>query len=171
MIIGNGDIAKVCKPFDREDTIIFASGLSDSSCVDEKEFERELKLWSDTLLKNENKRIIYFSTLSIYYGTSRYVGWKKHMERLIKNNHRKYTIIRLGNITWGNNPHTLINFLRNKIKNNEPYEIQDTFRYLCSLNEFNHWMNLIPDFNTEMNITGERISVREIEERIKNKLL
>ena len=39
MIIGNGNIAKVLA--DRDDLVYFASGTSNSSCVDKLEFERD----------------------------------------------------------------------------------------------------------------------------------
>ena len=42
MIIGNGNIAKVL--IDRDDLVYFASGTSNSSCVDKLEFERELEM-------------------------------------------------------------------------------------------------------------------------------
>jgi hypothetical protein len=38
MIIGKGSIAKVLK--DRNDLLFFASGVSNSSCIDEKEYDR-----------------------------------------------------------------------------------------------------------------------------------
>jgi hypothetical protein len=37
MIIGNGNIAKVLK--DRDDLIFFASGVSNSSCEDQNEYD------------------------------------------------------------------------------------------------------------------------------------
>ena len=42
MIVGNGSIASVLE--DRDDLVFFASGVSNSSCADEKEYERELNL-------------------------------------------------------------------------------------------------------------------------------
>ena len=44
MIIGNGNIAKSLISKDRDDIIFFASGVSDSSCCDIKEFKREFDL-------------------------------------------------------------------------------------------------------------------------------
>jgi hypothetical protein len=52
------------------------------------------------------------------------------MELFIKSNFENYNIIRIGNITWGNNPNTFINYIKNKIKNGEPVEIKDEFKYL-----------------------------------------
>jgi hypothetical protein len=52
------------------------------------------------------------------------------MELFIKSNFENYNIIRIGNITWGNNPNTFINYIKNKIKKGEPVEIKDEFKYL-----------------------------------------
>ena len=83
---------------------------------------------------------------------------KRTMELLIQGACPSYTIIRLGNIAWGTNPHTLINYLRD----HPDAEIRDEQRYVCEKDEFLHWMRLIPDFNCEMNITGRRMTVRKI---------
>ena len=89
------------------------------------------------------------------------------MEKLVKKNFKHYTIIRMGNITWGKNPHTLINHFKNLIKNKEKIEIWDTHRYLINKKEFSHWINLIPEWNCEMNLTGTKLLVGEIVKQIK----
>jgi len=43
----------------------------------------------------------------------------------------------------------------------------DEYRHLLTRDEFLYWMNLIPDRNCELNITGERLKVKEIVERLK----
>lgn len=159
MIIGNGDIANALREVDRDDLLFFASGVSNSQETRESEYEREAKLLDE---QDQGRHIVYFSSLSIFYKDSRYTIHKRTMEGLIKYAFSTYTIIRLGNITWGDNPHTLINFLRNKIKNNEPIDIQDTYRYIISKDEFLHWIKLIPDWNCEMNLPGTRMKVEEI---------
>src|SRR4030042_1919037 len=118
MILGHGDIASVLT--DREGMIFFASGVSNSSEMRESEYQREIDL---LLRQDKNKRLVYFGSLSIFYSDTRYARHKKQMEDLVKNNFEFYTIIRMGNISWGNNPHTLINFLKNKIKNCEQFEV------------------------------------------------
>ena len=84
------------------------------------------------------------------------------MEDLIKINFKAHTIIRLGNITWGTNPNTFMNFFKNAIKNNEPFTVKDEYRYLIDKDEFMHWIGLIPDFSTEMNITGRRVKIIDV---------
>lgn len=157
MIIGHGDIASVIS--DREDRIYFASGVSNSAETKESEYRREI----DLLLRQDKfKHLVYFSSLCIFYSDSRYAKHKRKMEDIVKKMFINYTIIRMGNIAWGSNPHTLINFIRNKIRNREPFEIQDVYRYIVEKEEFLHWINLIPPFSCEMNITGKRLLVREI---------
>ena len=157
MIIGNGDIAKVIT--DRFDRLFFASGVSNSQEIRESEYEREKKL---LLEQDKTWHIVYFSSLSIFYSINRYALHKRHMENLIKENFKHYTIIRIGNITWGTNPHTLINFFREQVKKGEPLDIRDASRYLVDKEEFLHWIGLIPDWNCEMNITGQKLTIKEI---------
>lgn len=161
-IIGNGDIGIILQEVDRKDLLFFASGVSNSRETRESEYQREI----DLLLKqNTLKHLVYFSSLSIFYNNGRYQQHKREMEELVKENFFKYTIIRLGNIAWGQNPHTIINYLSNKIKNHAPYEVQNVYRYICDKDEFLHWINLIPEWSCEMNIPGKRMKVREIVEK------
>jgi len=157
LIVGNGDIASVLP--DKKNRLFFASGVSNSQEKRESEYMREKIL----LLKQDRKsHIVYFSSLAVLYGDTRYVRHKQEMESLIKLEFPRYTIMRLGNITWGTNPHTLINFFRRQLKAGKPIEIKNTYRYIIDKDEFLHWLNLIPDWNCEMNITGRRMKVKEI---------
>lgn len=157
MIIGHGDIASVL--VDRRGWTYFAAGVSNSGETRESEYKRE----EDLLKKqNKNRHIVYFSSLCVFYSDNRYARHKKHMETLIKKNFKHYTIIRMGNITWGKNPHTLINYFRNAVKQGKKLKIWDTHRYLVGKKEFLHWIGLIPDWNCEMNITGQMLKVKDI---------
>jgi len=157
MIIGHGDIARVLKG--RKGFIFFASGVSKSSEKRESEYQREI----DLLMKQDKKKhLVYFSSLSIFYRNTRYTKHKIQMEDLVRSTFRYYTIVRLGNITWGKNPHTLINYFRNAAKEGKKFKIWNTYRYLVDEKEFLHWINLIPDRNCEMNVTGVRMKVKDI---------
>lgn len=149
---------------DRENRNFFASGVSNSREWRRSEYEREQKL---LLAQDRKKHLIYFSSLSVFYSGSRYAVHKMLMEDLVKQNFETNTIVRLGNITWGKNSNTIINFFKNKIKNNEPYEIKDVYRYLVDKDEFLYWINLIPDWSCEMNIPGRRVKVAQIVKEIK----
>lgn len=157
-IIGNGDLAQALKKV-KVDALFFASGVSNSSETRESEYQREKDL---LLRQGKSKRLVYFSSLSIFYNKTRYTDHKKEMEQLVRENFPKYCIVRLGNISWGKNPHTLINTLRNHAKRQEPVEIQNVYRYIIGQEELRHWLNLIPNFNCEMNIPGTRMKVKEI---------
>lgn len=157
MIIGHGDIASVLK--DRKGFVFFAAGVSNSGETRESEYKRE----KDLLMKQDkNKYLVYFGSLCIFYSNNRYSQHKKQMEKLVRNNFKHYTIVRLGNITWGKNPYTLINYFRNAAKKGKIVEVWDTYRYLVNKKEFLHWIEMIPDWNCEMNITGKRMKVKQI---------
>ena len=166
MIIGNGDIAKVLKKADITDKLYFASGVSNSREIREAEYKREIDL---LLEQNKNKHIVYISSLCVFYSDTRYARHKRHVEILIKRYFSKYAIIRIGNITWGTNPHTIINYFKNKIARKEDFEIQNAYRYLIDKDEFLYWINLIPDWSCEMNVSGQRMKVAQIVEAIKQK--
>lgn len=157
-VIGNGDLAQALKGI-KVDVLFFASGVSNSKEIRESEYQREKDL---LLRQKKSKRLVYFSSLSIFYNKTRYTDHKKEMEQLVRENFPKFCIVRLGNISWGNNPHTLINTLRNHVKRQEPVEIQNVYRYIIDQEELVHWLNMIPDFNCEMNIPGKRMKVKEI---------
>jgi len=157
MIMGNGDIASVLK--DREDRLYFVSGVSNSAETRQSEYQREI----DMLLKQDKtKHIVYVSSLCVFYLDSQYARHKRLMEDLIKENFKYYTIMRIGNITWGKNPHTIINYLTNRIKNGEPVEIRDEYRYIVDEDEFLYWINMIPPWSCEMNVTGKRMKIEEV---------
>src|SRR3990167_7478274 len=158
-IIGNGDIAKVLKEVDREDRLFFASGVSNSGETKRSEYEREKKL---LLSQDKYRHIVYFSSFCVYYSDSLYAQHKRRMEGLVKKTFKHYTIVRIGNISWGSNPNTLINFLRNKIKNKQPYEVRSVYRYVVDKDEFLYWIKMIPDWNDTMNIMGRRLLVKDI---------
>ncbi len=157
MIIGNGDIGSVL-PKD-SDLLLFASGVSNSSETRESEYKRERDL---LLEQRTDHHIVYFSSLAIFYSDTRYTRHKLDMEAMIKENFPKYCIVRLGNITWGTNPNTIINYFRLQLENHHPLQIRDEYRYIIDKDEFLHWVGLIPDWNCEMNITGKRLKIKEI---------
>ncbi len=161
-IEGSGDIGSLLKEHgvDRPDRIYFVSGVSNSQETRESEYQRE----KDLLLKQDrDKRLVYVSSLAVFYGDTRYTQHKREMEELIKSEFPQWTILRLGNITWGINPNTLINNLRNKLEAGDPIQIRDTTRYIATKDEFLHWVGMIPqDWNCEMNITGQPMKVRDI---------
>ena len=157
-IVGNGDISQILRLVDK-DMLFFASGVSNSQETRESEYQREKDL---LLQQDKSQRLVYFSSLGVLDGLTRYYHHKREMEELVIDNFPKYCIVRIGNITWGTNSHTLINTLRNKVANQEPVEIRDVFRYVVDEGEFLYWISLIPDFNCEISIPGNRMKVKDI---------
>lgn len=153
MVIGDGDIASVLQ--DREGFLFFASGVSNSRETRESEYQREVDLIRQ---QPKDQHIVYFSSLAALYDDSLYLEHKRKMESIVRTEFAKHTIVRLGNISWGNNPHTLINHLRAHPKS----EIKDVYRYIVGLDEFLYWVNLIPDWNCEISIPGRRMKVQEV---------
>lgn len=159
MVIGRGDIGKVIE--DREGFIFYCNGISNRYPITEELKEKE----EDEILTHARtlKMFVYISTLSIYYAANKYTEHKKRMEHLIETNFRNFCIFRIGNITWGTNPNTLINHLKK-----DSTFVADTYRYLLDKEELNHWIGLIPQGGKEyMNVTGKRLKVKEIVESIK----
>ncbi|QIY91412.1 NAD-dependent epimerase/dehydratase family protein [Chryseobacterium gallinarum] len=134
MIIGNGLIANALKNIDSEEYVFFASGVSNSLETRSSEFEREFSLLKNSLESNNDKKIIYFSTLSVKDQSkqgSHYVLHKLSIEDYIKKHSENYLILRIGNIVGkGGNPNTLFNYLKNQITNNNRFVVHNKARRL-----------------------------------------
>lgn len=132
MIIGNGILANAVKDCDNEQTIFFASGVSNSLEKNTSEFERELSLLNSVIAQYPNKKLIYFSTCSIYdpsKSDSPYVMHKLNVEKTIAECCTNYIIFRVGNaVGHGGNPNTLINFLKNSIISEKSFTIHQNAR-------------------------------------------
>lgn len=163
MIVGNGSIAKVLK--DRNDLIFFASGVSDSSCIDEQKYKREFDLIKTMPI---DQHIVYFSNLGIYYKNDRYTQHKINIEEYIRDNFKSYTIVRIEVCEWVTTPNTILNVFKAQLNQGLEPIIQDTTRYVLSLKEFLYWIDLIrPGVRNEMNILGRKLTIAEIIEEIK----
>ena len=154
-IIGRGDIAKAIH--DRRGFTFYCNGLSNREPHTRK---GERKEYLEILSMNKGTMFVYISTLSIYYSNSPYTKHKSQMEETVKLHFPNYCILRIGNITWGDNPNTIINKFKSL---DSPPELKDEHRYLLSKNEFNHWIKMIPHQGQhQMNITGQRITVQKL---------
>jgi nucleoside-diphosphate-sugar epimerase len=147
MIVGNGLIAKAFYEnyANNDDVLIFASGVSNSSNTDPKEFLREKTLLESHLA--EQKKIVYFSTCSIEdpsLENSPYILHKLKMEELVKGVDG-YLIFRLPQLAGKtDNPNTLLNFLYRKIKNQEFFEIYSkATRNIIDIDDAQKIMNYI----------------------------
>ena len=113
--------------FDLPEVIFFASGVSNSSEISEKEFNREENLIHKILGDNPQKQFVYFSTCSIYDSSkngSPYVLHKLKMEQIIINKASNYLILRVSNaVGKGGNPNLLMNYIYSSILNKKKITI------------------------------------------------
>lgn len=158
MIFGRGDIASVL--VDRPGALFFAAGVSNSGCTDEDLFRLE----KHTLLEQpKDLCMFYFGTISMYYKATPYTMHKARMELLIKSNWVNYNIIRLGNITWGSNPNTFINYIKGKKQRGEEFEVLDEYRYVIDEDQLNLICSSLPlKGQNEINIFGRMAKVKDL---------
>jgi len=127
MIVGKGLIASLFLNSDRENTIFFASGVSNSLEIRPEEFLREETLIKNTISTYPDKIFVYFSTCSIYDSSktgSAYVLHKLKMEQIVKNSCKNFLILRVSNaVGKGGNPNLLMNYILRAVKNNETINV------------------------------------------------
>jgi hypothetical protein len=162
MIVGRGDIASILN--DREGAIFFVSGVSNSLEKRESEYERERKLLSE---QDKTKCIFYISSITIdnkeKFEVSRYLQHKKEMEDYIKNNFENYNIIRIGNITWGSNPNTFLNYIKNKIQNNESFFVSDEYKFMITEKELLSLTDNLPlKSQNQISVFGKMVKVKDL---------
>lgn len=153
-VIGNGDIAKVLHA--RDGCIMFASGVSNSQCQDEAQYDREKHLLRQ--FYGSRFSLFYFSSISIYTVISRYTQHKVEMEQLIRDHFENYNVIRLGNIDWGTNPNTFINYL----KAHPEAPIKDEFKHMITKEQLTLITDNLPAVGkNEISIFGEMKRVKD----------
>lgn len=115
MVLGKGLVASGFQQYkDDASTLIFASGVSNSSETDSNAFSREKDLLHESIIAHQQKIFVYFSTCSIYdplLKDSLYTMHKLAMETIVKQMHPNYRIFRISNLAGKtDNPHTVLNF-------------------------------------------------------------
>jgi nucleoside-diphosphate-sugar epimerase len=127
MVIGTGMLAKAFSSYaDNNEYLVFASGVSNSLETRDIEFQREKILLTRVINANPAKTLIYFSTCSMYDPATKgsvYLNHKLELEKLTASLAKKYYIFRISQIVGKTNNTTLINFLVNKIRSNELFEV------------------------------------------------
>lgn len=133
MILGSGLLGAGLKAsgLDFNKHLIFASGVSNSSCFSANEFSREIELLTRTLRQqSDGQRMVYFSTLSLEgepITTSPYLEHKREAEQLVLTGGG--LVVRLPLIHGrGGSPNTLINFFLTQIQSGAPLRIQEQAR-------------------------------------------
>jgi len=127
MIIGSGLLARAfTASFSQGNEVcIYAAGVSNSSCTDKSEFERERLRVEDALHQAKSTdTFAYFGTCSIGDPdalNTPYVQHKLTMEKLVSS-HPRHLIFRLPQVAGLTpNPHTLLNYLYAKIARSEAF--------------------------------------------------
>jgi len=132
MIIGSGFIARnfsnYVKEVDELNVCLYAAGVSNSQIQSKDLLEKEKKkIINFSKNFDEKKKLVYFSTCSIddpLRNKSLYRRNKIDIEDIIKKKFKKFLIIRLPEVVGkSDNNLTLTNFLYNKIKKKEKFEV------------------------------------------------
>ena len=141
MVVGRGMIARRFSEYaDRDDLVIFASGVSNSKETQPEPYARERRLIEKTLSQMPDSLFVYFSTASVNDPTEQgaaYVAHKLIIEQLIRMQARSYLIVRASNVVGGpGNPHTILNFFIDRIRRQEPFSIwQHAVRNIIDLDD------------------------------------
>lgn len=176
MIVGKGLIATTLYQYKNDEGfIIFASGVSNSAETAKDNFKREEELLMKAV--SFDKHIVYFGTCSVYDNTLKttpYVLHKLSMEKLITEQYRRYTILRLPTLIGKtNNPNTFFNSITSKLRNNEDVIVyKNASRYLIDVDELKWIVPLVLKHktNTILNLTlGKKESVHRIIEYMSEK--
>lgn len=128
MVVGDGMVAKNFEYYrEREDVLIFASGVSNSKINLDEEFDREKVLLQTTVAENSNMKLVYFSTFNLYDPKefkSPYCLHKLNVESYISSNIPKYNIFRLGHVVGKSaNQNTILSFLYNSITSGTSFDL------------------------------------------------
>lgn len=109
-------IAKAFEPI--PGVTVFAAGVSNSREVHISEFERE-----SSLLSSVSGPVVYFGSISVHGMETPYTKHKQAMERVVVGGGG--LVIRLPIVVGkSDNPHTLANFLFDKISSGQPFDLQ-----------------------------------------------
>lgn len=140
MVIGSGQLGKKFSQINIEDTIIFASGVSNSNCTDLEQFEREKRLMIDTLQNNKDKSFIYFSSCALSasdYKLNAYYQHKANMEEVVQKYSDSFYIFRIPQLFGDLKEHpTLVNFIYNSIVNDRKMELySQAYRYVIDIED------------------------------------
>lgn len=112
LVYGSGMIAKAfLKVGLPKDVVIIAAGVSNSQESSLSEFKREQEMIESILLKHQSKKIVYFSSCSVYQlNSSPYVKHKLAMENLIEKNTNNHLIFRLPQVVGITKNNTIISY-------------------------------------------------------------
>jgi len=127
MIVGDGMLARAFHSafHSDENTLIFASGVSNSQEIGLDAFQRERALLEHALT-SDSRRIVYFSSCSVAADTAAltpYLRHKRGMESLVLSSF-KGVVIRLPQVVGRtSNPITFANFIRDRVVSGDRFSV------------------------------------------------
>jgi nucleoside-diphosphate-sugar epimerase len=129
VIIGSGVLARAFAPYFSSSTseCVYAAGVSNSSCKDPTEYQREMLRLTDALTRYQHADLfIYFGTCSVndpLANSTPYVQHKVRMEKIVAN-HPRHLILRLPQLAANTvNPHTLLNYIFARVSRSERFQV------------------------------------------------
>ena len=141
MVVGSGMMAQAFSSYAHSpQTVIFASGVSNSLETDSRAFSREQSLLSEVRNANPQALLVYFSTCSIEDADRRNTPYVKHklaMESFLANSPGKWLVFRLPLVIGhGHRGATFAQFLYQKISKGESFEIwENATRYPIDIDD------------------------------------
>lgn len=153
MIIGSGLLATSLKDYfdkvylNHDNYLIFASGVSNSGENRDSEFEREINLLKQSVSKNIDRTIIYFSSSALVNEKNSELGYYKHklkMENLISKTNN-FIILRLPQVIGdSSNKNTMLNFFISTIENDAKLYIKkNAYRYFVGIDDVASFLCLL----------------------------
>ncbi|UNK48890.1 NAD-dependent epimerase/dehydratase family protein [Lysobacter sp. S4-A87] len=130
MIVGNGLLANAFRPNfeDEPSVLIYAAGVSDSTCQDSNSFDRERYLLETTLAESTARRRVYFSSCALadpHSHMTPYLLHKQRMEMLVIE--AGGLVLRLPQVVGRTgNPKTLTNFIYDCIVHGRRFTVWKT---------------------------------------------
>jgi hypothetical protein len=129
MIVGSGLLARGFAPYfgESERHCVYAAGVSNSMSTDQREFDREEQRLRLALADHRSADVfIYFGTCAANARdapSTPYIAHKLRMETIART-HPSYLILRLPQVAGHTtNPHTLLNFLFDRISRGERFPV------------------------------------------------
>jgi nucleoside-diphosphate-sugar epimerase len=125
VIVGRGLLAQAMAPIvqPHHACVVFASGVSNSMEADPAAFAREEALLREHL--DDPRTLLYFSSCGVtdeHEARRPYILHKRAMEDLVRAHGGR--IVRLPQVVGRtDNPHTLTNYLRDRILHDEPFDL------------------------------------------------
>jgi len=169
MVVGYGLLAKAFKQYENNNKVlIFASGVSNSSETNAAAYARERELLAE--FATVDKKLIYFSTTSIYdqsLQSSNYIKHKLDVESYIASTFPNYIIFRLPNVVGvTKNNNTFFNNIKSKLINGQEIRVnKHAYRYIVDIDDLVATLPSVIDCENRITINAcynNKTSVRDL---------